>query len=239
MTAFEIAVQDAAGIDIAARVAPDRIELCAALSTGGITPSVALIERAAAAGCATHVLIRPRAGGFDYDEADSAVMLTDVRRAFEAGADGIVVGALRDGRVDEAFVREAVALAEGRDVTFHRAFDTLADPFSALDALVSLGVSRILTSGGASRAADGAGRLRSLVARAAGAVQIMAGGGVDATNVRAVIATGVDAVHASAKRTVVEEVPISLGSGTGAGRVGYETTDEALALALREAVRAV
>lgn len=239
MTAFELAVQDAAGVAVAARVGVDRVELATALSVGGLTPSAGLIGLAVESGVPVHVLVRPRAGGFVYDDEDRALTVADVRAAVRAGAAGVVVGGLADGRVDVELVRAALDAAEGREVTFHRAFDALDDRPRALDRLAELGVTRVLTSGGASRASDALDELRALVRRAGGAIQIMAGGGVASANAADVAATGVDAVHASAKRTVVEAVPVALGSGAEAGAVAYETADESAALAIRSALARV
>jgi len=244
-TAFELAVQDTAGIAVARRVRPDRIELCAALSTGGLTPSAALIDAAVASGVPVHVLVRPRAGGFAYDADDVALVLADVRAALAAGAAGVVVGGTtRAGaRIDGGLVRAVVEAARAAprgpaEVTFHRAFDVVPDRRAALDELAALAVTRVLTSGGASRAADALGELRGLVAHAAGRIQVQAGAGVDPSNAADIAATGVDGVHASAKAVVADALAVSLGSDAGAGAAGYETTDEATAIALRDIVRA-
>jgi copper homeostasis protein len=246
MTAFELAVQDRAGLAVAERVRPDRIELCAALSTGGLTPSIGLIEAAVATGVPAHVLVRPRAGGFAYDPDDVAVTLADVRAALAAGATGVVVGGTTDvpggARVDARLVRAVVETARAAsggaaEVTFHRAFDLVADRRSALDELAAVGITRVLTSGGASRAPDALNELRLLVAHAAGRLQVMAGAGVDASNAAEVAATGVDAVHASAKAVVAERLAVSLGSGAQAGLAEYETTDEDAAVRIRDIVR--
>ena len=238
MTAFELAVQDAAGVAIAARVGPERIELASALSTGGLTPSIGLIRSAVASGVPVHVLVRPRLGDFAYDADDRAVLLGDVRAALAAGADGVVVGGTRRGTVDSDLVRAVLDLAGAAQVTFHRAFDTLSDRRAALDALVDLGVTRVLTSGGADRAAEALDELRALVRHAAGRVEVMAGSGVDPATVAAIAATGVDAVHASAKRTLSGASMLALGSDDRHGTDVYETTDEDTAVAIRDALRA-
>lgn len=224
MTAFEMAVQDAAGIAVAAELGVDRIELCAALSLGGLTPSVGLIEAATAAGIPTHVLVRPRGGDFEYDDAERAVIVDDVRWAHSLGAAGVVVGGLRDGGIDEELVDRVVAVAGGADVTFHRAFDNLSDLDAGLDRLAELGVTRVLTSGGAARAHEALDVLRRLVGRAGGGIEIMAGSGVRSDNVARIAATGVDAVHASAKRSVTGRPGVALGSAAIDGG-GYETVD--------------
>lgn len=234
MTAFEIAVQDPHGIGVIERVRPDRIELCAALSTGGVTPSVGLIEAAVGTGIPVHVLVRPREGGFDYDDAEKRMIVADVVCAMRAGAAGIVVGGLAGGSVDLDLVRRAQDAAGSGDVTFHRAFDQAADLFAALDALVTAGVTRVLTSGARPSAAEALDVLPALVARAAGGIQIMAGAGITSRNAAAIAATGVDALHASVKRTVTERLAVSLGSAAAAGEAGYATTDENEAVTLRD-----
>ncbi|PSL36452.1 copper homeostasis protein [Labedella gwakjiensis] len=236
MTAFELAVQDAAGIAVAGRVRPDRVELASALSTGGLTPSIGLIRAAVDAGLEVHVLVRPRLGGFEYSATDRALIVADARAALDAGAAGVVVGGTRDGRVDIDVVRAVQDIAGDAEITFHRAFDTVADRPSALSTLAGLGVTRVLTSGGATSAADALDDLRALHRLAAGAVQIMAGAGVDASNARAVAATGVDALHASARRTVIGTDILALGSDPDSSGGRHETTDETAAIAIRDAL---
>jgi copper homeostasis protein len=244
--ALELAVQDPAGAVIAADVGARRVELCSALgATGGITPSAALIEAVVDAAAVVpssasapilevHVLVRPRPGGFVYSPAELDLMLRDVTRAVDQGADGVVVGALTpSGTVDAARMRDLIAAAEDAEVTFHRALDMVADPLAALDALAELGVTRVLTSGGAARAADGLERLSALVEHSAElGIEIMAGGGVTASDIPALVRVGVDAVHLSAKRTVAD----AAGPGGGDGD-GYEVTDQTLAKAAAEALR--
>src|SRR4051794_21497211 len=140
----EIAVQDLAGLRVALAEGAGRVELCSALGMGGLTPSAALIHGAVALARETgregfvHVLVRPRGGGFVYDADELATILGDVRFAREAGAAGVVVGALTDrGRVDADAVRRIVAEAGPLQVTFHRALDVVADPLGAAEELAS------------------------------------------------------------------------------------------------------
>lgn len=241
--ALEIAVQDTDGVRIAAQVGARRVELCAALgATGGLTPSIGLVEAAvrtaAEAGAAdavpveVHPLIRPRPGGFVFSAAEIDVQVRDVRAAIATGAAGVVIGALTpDGQVDAEAVRALVAAAGGRDVTFHRAIDVVEDVTAALDQLVALGVARVLTSGGAPSSIDGVERLRAMAAHAAGRVQIQAGGGVRPQDVEALVGAGVDAVHLSAKRTLSDD-----GGPGGGGGSGYDVTDLDVARAAQDAV---
>ena len=225
--AVEIAVQDVPGVRIALAEGADRVELCSALGLGGLTPSAGLLRAAVDAAEATsrsgfvHVLVRPRGGGFVYDEDELATTVADIRFAREAGASGVVVGALDEGgRVDLAAVERFVAAADGLDVTFHRAIDIVADPVAALDALSGLGVNRVLSSGGAPRSIDGVAVLAALAERGAGRIQVMAGGGVRVEDIPALAAAGVDAVHLSARDTV-QGAP----SGPGGGEAAYDITD--------------
>lgn len=235
--AVEIAVQDVAGVRVALAEGADRVELCVALGLGGLTPSAGLVSAAVAeaaeAGRAgfVHVLVRPRGGGFAYDSDELDTTLADIRFARQAGAGGVVIGALDDvGRIDQAALERFVEAAGDLDVTFHRAFDTLADPDAAAQTLVGLGVARVLTSGGAARSIDGVDGLRALAQRVEGRLQVMAGGGVRAQDIPALLAAGVDAVHLSARRTV-SGAP----SGPGGGDSRYDITDP---VNVREAVAA-
>ncbi|MFE4952346.1 copper homeostasis protein CutC [Leifsonia sp. NPDC056665] len=241
-TVVEIAVQDVAGVRVALAEGADRIELCVALGLGGLTPSAGLVRAAveeAAQESAevsragfVHVLVRPRGGGFVYDSDELDTIVADIRFAREAGAAGVVIGALNEvGRIDREAVARFVAEAGGLDVTFHRAFDTLPDPLGAADALAELGVARVLTSGGAARSIDGVDGLRALAQRVDGRLQVMAGGGVRVQDIHALIAAGVDAVHLSARESV-SGAP----SGPGGGDAAYDITDP---ITVREAVAAV
>jgi copper homeostasis protein len=231
---IEIAVQDLDGVRIALDEGADRVELCSALGVGGLTPSAGLIECAAALSRDrgrpdfVHVLIRPRSGGFFYSVDELDVMLRDIRQARELGAGGVVVGLLdKHGKVDVSSTAALVSAAGPLPVTYHRAIDVAKDASSAVQALAAVGVRRILTSGTARHAIDGLPMLRSLVEHAAGAVQIMAGGGVTAEQLPVLADTGVDAVHLSARMTVTGQA-----SGPGGGHPEYDTTDA-------DAVRAV
>ena len=177
----------------------DRLELCANLSVGGTTPDPALIEAVLGrVEVPVYSMIRPRGGSFVYSGEELDVMRRDVDNALALGCAGVVLGVLDDmNRVDVARTRSLVEIAGGDRVTFHRALDRAPDIFAAADTLISIGIARVLTSGGAPSAADGAEILNALVARSAGQLQILAGGGVRAHNVRDIIQRGnVREVHA-------------------------------------------
>lgn len=185
----------------------NRIELCGAMMVGGLTPSLGTLQEARARTRLPMVcMIRPRAGGFCYTAGEFAAMLRDAELALANGAGGIVFGVLReDGTIDEPRCRELVAVAQGRgrQTVFHRAFDVVPDQLAALDALIALGITRVLTSGGEPTALDGAARIAGLVRHAAGRIEILPGGGIRDTNVAQLLrATGVRQIHLGPFRLV-------------------------------------
>ncbi|WP_280444243.1 copper homeostasis protein CutC [Nocardia brasiliensis] len=215
----EICVESVNGVRIAEQVGADRIELCGGLSDGGLTPSIGLLEHAIAATTKTqvHVLIRPRPGDFVYTRDEIELMVRDIAAARVAGADGVVVGALDgSGAVDPACAA-FVAAAEHLDITFHRAIDVSASSQRTLDQVIDLGFTRVLTAGRERAVLDGAAVIKDLVERAAGALDVMACGGVRPSNaVAALEATGVADLHA-AMRTPVPGAEGSAALFAGAG----------------------
>jgi copper homeostasis protein len=199
--AVEVAVESVAGARNAAAAGADRLELCSSLGEGGLTPSLGLLAAVRdAVSVPVFAMVRPRAGDFFYDDAEFDVMQRDVKLLREAGAAGIVGGVLTaDGRIDEARLAALCRLSAPLPLTCHRAFDLAADAAAALDALVRIGVARVLTSGQARSAPEGAAAIAALVARAAGRIAVMAGAGVRDDNVAAIVAkTGCREVHLSA-----------------------------------------
>lgn len=184
---------------VAERAGAGRVELCANLNDGGTTPSAGLIGAVKGrVGIPVFVLIRPRGGGFVYSDDDMDVMRRDVAVACAEGADGLVIGALdASGGVDVAITTELVNEARGLPVTFHRAFDSTRDPAQALEVLIDTGVQRVLTSGGAATALEGAGTIARLVDQSRNRITVIAGGGIRENNVRDVVATArVTEIHA-------------------------------------------
>ena len=187
-----------------------RIELCCALDGGGITPSLGLLRAARKhLHIPINVLIRPREGNFCYDDTELAIMLDDIRLCREAGADGVVIGALdTSNRFDRPKMEAMLEAAQGMDITCHRAFDFTPDPFEALDALVAWGVPRVLTSGQAATAYAGRFLLKKLVDTAAGRISVMPGAGLSAQNIREVAeTTGAREFHLAAKKKVEQPNP--------------------------------
>jgi copper homeostasis protein len=197
----EAAVESLEAALAAAEGGAHRIELCTDLAHGGTTPTVQLLRDChSQVVIPIFVLVRPRAGDFVYTDAEHHTMLEQIHRAKDAGAHGIVTGALTSAHeIAEDRTAELVDAARPWTVTFHRAFDVCADLAGALERLIHLSVDRVLTSGGARTAPEGADRIRQLVTQAQGQTEILAGGGIDGENVaRLVRETGVGEVHFSA-----------------------------------------
>ena len=184
-----------------------RIELCAALDTGGLTPSLGLIRAVRRhLSIRLNVLIRPREGNFCYDDTELAIMLEDIHLCRDAGVDGVAIGALdAENRLDVPKMQAMVQAAAGMDITCQRAFDFTPEPVEALDTLIALGIPRVLTSGQSASAYEGRFLLKKLVEHAGGRISIMPGAGLSARNIREVAeATGAREFHLSAKRKVVQ-----------------------------------
>ena len=202
---IEAAVESAEAAIAAERAGAHRIELCANLTEGGTTPSAGTIGAALSrVGVPVFVMIRPRGGDFLYSPMERAVMMRDIATARTLGAHGVVLGVLTaDGGVDVEGTRALVEAARPLPVTFHRAFDLASDLGASLDALIASGVRRVLTSGGAPRAADGIARIASLVTRAGDRLTVMPGGGISAANALQILAeTGAREIHVGGTKPV-------------------------------------
>lgn len=207
MKESELIIENCAG-DVpscleAERGGASRIELCAALSEGGTTPSYGTVATALRH-CHLPIIpiIRPRSGDFLYTETEIDVMLEDIRVLRRLGVAGFSLGALTpDGDLDEELCRRLIREAEGLPVTLHRAFDRAASLEVSLEQAVALGFACILTSGGTPSSLDSLDQIHSLVEQADGRICIMAGSGITADNARRVVqSTGVSAIHGTFAR---------------------------------------
>jgi copper homeostasis protein len=183
----------------------DRVELCASLLEGGLTPSLGVIREAQrVATIPFHVIIRPRGGDFLYSELEFQAMLEDIKAIRDLQIAGVVIGCLMaDGRIDETRTKALVEAARPMKVTCHRAFDMTADYREALEALIRCGVDRVLTSGQRDTALEGIDILKDTAALATGRIVIMACGALDESNIAQVRqATGVDEMHFAALKTI-------------------------------------
>ena len=224
----------------------DRLELCQALAVGGLTPSAGVQKEVRSiTSLPIMTMIRPRPGGFCYSTSEFSVMRHDVDSALELGANGVVFGVLTaSANIDTSRIVEVIlqVRSAGRpvDVVFHRAFDFTPDPFEALEQLVDLGVTRVLTSGQKATALDGASVIKELIIRAKGRIEILPGSGIRPENVRQVISqTGCTQLHASLRTELFDP---GLGSrrlplgGAGSCDPKLTATDARLVRSLLEAL---
>ncbi len=196
---FELCAASIEAIQLAKELNFDRIELCQNLEQGGLTPSFSMIDYAIAYGIPTHVLIRPRPGGFTYNSDELELIIREVVNCKNMGAAGIVIGVLNEsGSIDEPILEEIMKKSGSLEVTFHRAFDDCVEWKRAMDILIKHGVSRILSSGLARNVEIGYPILNEMIKYAAGRIEIMTGGGVNASNIgRLVEELHPDAIHFS------------------------------------------
>ena len=203
-TELEICVFSVEAAISAQKAGADRVELCSGFAEGGLTPSagtIRLVRKLLNIEC--FVMIRPRGGDFCYNDTEIEQMHRDIEFAKSCGADGVVLGVLQpNGHVNIVRTRELVQNASPLQVTFHRAFDLVVDPFRTLDDIVVCGCRRILTSGLKATAMEGLDTIRKLVAYSAGRMDIMAGSGVIPENAQKFIEAGVQAIHFSAKKRI-------------------------------------
>ena len=200
-TILEVCAADIDSVYAAAKGGADRVELCCALSEGGLTPSVGMIEEALTVpGIKVNVLIRPRSGDFLYSEAEVRTMLRDIELCRELGVNGVVFGALTpEGYVDVECCRRMKEAAGTLHKTFHRAFDMCRDSQQAVRDIVDLGFDRILTSGQAASAMEGVALIHKLQQEYPRIVFIAAGGVTPENAAEIVARAGVREIHASSK----------------------------------------
>ncbi len=210
-----------------------RVELCAALSEGGLTPSagtIAVTGQRVTIG--VQVMIRPRGGDFLYSETEFASMCRDVEMAKRLGAGGVVFGLLTpDGSIDVERTRQLAEQARPMSATFHRAFDMASDPKQALDTLIDLGIDRVLTSGQEATAVEGIDLLRDLVTQAGDRIVVMPGGGIDETSLKKILeTTGAREIHVTGTKTVESRMTFQnprcfMGSEPGPSEFSTTVTD--------------
>ncbi len=197
---LEVCIDSVVSAKSAQEGGAQRVELCAALYEGGLTPSMGMIEQVLdAVDIDVMVIIRPRGGDFNYSEDETKVMMKDIKKLNQMGVKGVVIGALnKQGGIDQDCIKQLVGAAEGLDTTFHRAFDMGKNPYIMLDQLIDLGITRLLTSGQEADAFEGRNLIAELVQRGGTDINIMAGGGITEENVLQLINdTGLREIHAT------------------------------------------
>jgi len=222
-----------------------RVELCADLLEGGITPSGGTIQEACARlSIPVNVIIRPRGGDFCYSDVEYAVMQRNIQLAKAAGANGAVIGILHpDGTVDSERTGVLVELARPMSVTFHRAFDVTRDPYEALETLIELGIDRVLTSGQEPSVLEGLDLIVDLVRAAGDQIIVMPGAGFTERNIgKIVAASGVREVHvyapaSGASRMVYRNPRVFMGGELRPPEYSVSVTDAGRIRAFLDAVK--
>lgn len=202
---------------------------------GGLTPTLGSLTQAKETNIPVIAMNRPRQAGFCYSTTEFAVMERDADLLLEHGADGIVFGILKgDGTIDIARTRMLRERIGKRQAVFHRAFDVTPDPFCALEELIDLGFTRVLTSGQKNDAPDGSDLIRQLIEHAAGRIEVLPGAGITLGNVRAFVAAArCTQVHLTAFGTrrdtsTLANPVIKFGSASGPAESSFEVTDRNL-----------
>ena len=203
---FEICANSVESCIAAQAGGANRVELCAGIPEGGTTPSYGdiIIAREVLTTTKLHVIIRPRGGDFLYSPLEQRIMLKDIDNARRLGADGVVFGCLTaEGDIDITLMEQLIEVAGDMSVTFHRAFDVCRNPHKAIEDIISLGCNRILTSGQQPTAEQGIMLLKELKKQAAGHITLLAGCGVNETNIAHIAKeTGIHEFHFSARETL-------------------------------------
>ena len=195
-----------------------RIELCSALSVGGLTPSMGLIEECSKIdGVEIHAMIRHIEGGFVYTEEDIATMIKDISHVSISGGHGVVFGCLTsNNEIDIEKNKNLISHAKnlGLEVTFHRAFDFCKNPDTALNVLIEMGFDRLLTSGQEPTAIEGKTVIKHLVSQSNKKIEIMVGSGVNASNAKELSSLGIDALHFTSHKVNSEKEKLGMGNKT-------------------------
>ena len=206
---LEVCCGSADDVIEAYKAGADRVELNSDLFHGGLTPSIgSLITAKKETGIKIITMIRPREGGFCYTDAEFKTAIADAHALIENGADGLVFGFLNeDGTINIPRTKTIadIALNAGKEAIFHRAIDVVPDWKKALDILIDLKITRILTSGQEPDVFYGADTIRQMIDYAKNKIQILPGAGINLRNVNQIIkATGANQIHIAAHKQMFD-----------------------------------
>ena len=211
---FEICTDSLEGAIAAGKLGAKRIELCAALSVGGLTPNLGLIQQCVEkGGIEVHVMIRHKEGGFNYIASDLELMKIDIEAAAKVGAHGVVFGILDNNNEVSILNKELIDFSKSLnlEVTFHRAFDFVPDIHNAMEKIIDFGADRLLTSGLRATAEEGLDVIAELQAHYGDKIQIMAGSGVNAGNAIKIANSGVNNLHFTARKSENKAIELAMG----------------------------
>ena len=184
MLRIELCVSNTEAIQFAQELELDRVEVCQNLESGGVTPSAALVQTSLDLGLKTHVLVRPRIGGFVYTSSELDSIRNEIYSFKKLGVDGVVIGALLpDHRVNDEFLFSIRKEFPDLDITFHKAFDDTPDWKASMDVLIESGINRILSSGCETHVIKGMSTLKAMIDYAQDKIEILPGGGLNDHNI--------------------------------------------------------
>jgi len=212
---IEICTDSLEGVLAADKYSAKRVELCAGLSVGGLTPSIGLVEECKRnSKIEIHTIIRHREGDFIYNRKDIDIMKKDIKSMKMVGVSGVVFGILNRQSEISSLNRELQEYSRSLDleVTFHRAFDFVIEPVSAIEKIIDYGFDRLLTSGLAPTAYQGRNIIKDLQSSYGSQIQIMAGSGINSKNVLEIASTGINNIHFSSGKPNMK-VDNSMGEG--------------------------
>jgi len=211
---IEICTDSLEGALVAEKHGAKRIELCSALSVGGLTPNYGLIQQCVTkSNVEVHVMIRHKEGDFKYSPQDIELMKIDIEAANKAGAQGVVFGVLNAHNEVSDYNKELIDFSRsfGLEVTFHRAFDLVKNYKLAIEKIIKFGFDRLLTSGLQDDALKGINIISDLQTNYGDKIQIMAGSGINAKNVLKIVYSGVNDIHFTARKSIGEAIKLSMG----------------------------
>ncbi len=211
---LEVVLENLEEVSLAQKYGVKRVELCSGLDLGGITPSHAIIESCVAqTTCEVHVMIRPRSGGFIYNNDEIQVMKKDIAMAYDLGCKGVVFGLLLGKEIATYNTQLLTDFSKSLnlEVTFHRAIDFTENIFKSVESLVNIGTTRLLTSGGSKTVDGGISTIKKLHENFSPEIQIMAGGGVNTSNISDLLATNIDAIHFNVRKEKAFQSNILMG----------------------------
>ncbi len=211
---FELCTDSLDGALAAEKFGAKRIELCSALSVGGLTPNYGLIQACVEkSSVEVHVIIRPREGDFAYSLQEIEIMKLDIKAAKKAGVVGVVFGILNEKNEISESNKELLNFSKDLEleVTFHRAFDFVSDYHKAIQKIIDFGFDRLLTSGLQATAMEGISVIKDLQVTYGERIQIMAGSGINSANALKFAEIGIENVHFTAKKSIASKNSFSMG----------------------------
>lgn len=214
MANLEVCIDSVEGLDTCVEAGGVRVELCSALTLGGLTPSLGLMKLAGKTPLKVYAMIRPRAGNFVFTNSEVDVMCDDIRAAADTGLAGVVLGVANpDASINRKALEIMVRAAEPLEKTLHRVVDTLANPLHGIDVAIELGFDRVLSSGGMASVNRGTDLLTKMNSHSAGRIEVMAGAGLTPELILPIFRkTGITSYHSSCTTNHVKnDTPDTLG----------------------------